>query len=470
MATVLTAPAPSAPPAARAAERAARHRRRLRRADLLTVGAWLSASLAVAMYLTHGVALNGVGAVLTAGGIVAGLIGSDLVLVMLLLAARIPAIDRTIGHDRALAVHRQLGKPAFYLLLAHGVLLTLGYAWTDRTNIIAETTSLIGAQDMPLAYVAIGLFVAVIVTSLVAVRRKLRYEVWHVIHLLSYAAVLTALPHQFSQGTVFAASTPQRVYWIALYVVALGAVVAFRFVEPVVQSLRHRVVVDRVERIAPDAVSIHLRGRGLDRLGAQGGQFFTWRFWTGRTWWHAHPLSLSSAPTQRTARITVREAGDGTRRLAAALRPGTPVSFEGPYGIFTDAARGRERVAVFAAGIGVTPARALLERLDAGPGQVSVIVRATDPASLFLWDEVHDLCAARGWSAWVSIGHRATARSSWLSATDVRRGVSMATAFPALAESEVYICGPDAWSEAVEHEAHRRGASAAHIHRERFEL
>ena len=29
------------------------------------------------------------------------------------------------------------------------------------------------------AYVAIGLFVAVIVTSLVAVRRKLRYEVWH---------------------------------------------------------------------------------------------------------------------------------------------------------------------------------------------------------------------------------------------------------------------------------------------------
>ncbi|GAA2077081.1 ferric reductase-like transmembrane domain-containing protein [Pseudolysinimonas kribbensis] len=469
MASAITAPALTSA-AAPAAGRALRHRRRLRRADLLTVVAWASAALAVAMYLTHGVALAGIGDLLTAGGIVAGLVGSDLVLVMLVLAARVPLIDRTIGHDRAMAVHRQLGKPAFYLLLAHGVLLTLGYAWADRANIVAETASLIGAQDMPIAYLSLGLFVAVIVTSLVAVRRKLRYEVWHLIHLLSYAAVLTALPHQFSQGTVFAADTPQRVYWIALYVLALGAIVTFRFVEPAVQSMRHRIVVDRVERIAPDAISIHLRGRDLDRLGAQGGQFFTWRFWTGRTWWHAHPLSLSSVPTSRTARITVRELGDGTRALQASLRHGTPVTFEGPYGIFTDAARGRERVAVFAAGIGVTPARALLERLDAGRGMVSVIVRASDPRSLFLWDEILRLCQDRGWNAWVSIGRRGSGSSSWLSAADAHRGVSMRSAFPHLDDSEVYICGPDSWADAVEHEAHHRGVASAHIHRERFEL
>ena len=34
---------------------------------------------------------------------------------MLVLAARIPLIDRTSGHDRAIAVHRALGKPALYL-------------------------------------------------------------------------------------------------------------------------------------------------------------------------------------------------------------------------------------------------------------------------------------------------------------------------------------------------------------------
>lgn len=469
MTTALRTP-PATTASTAAAERARRHRRRLGRADLLTIIAWTSAALAVAMYLSHGVALAGIGDVFTAGGIVAGLIGSDLVLVMLVLAARVPFIDRTIGHDRAIAVHRQLGKPAFYLLLAHGVLLTLGYAWADRTNIVAETVSLVGAKDMPIAYLSLGVFVAVIVTSLVAVRRKLRYEVWHLIHLLSYVAVLTGLPHQFSQGTVFAAGTAQRVYWIALYVIALGSIVTFRFAEPVVQSLRHRIVVDRVERIAPDVISIHLRGRQLDRLAARGGQFFTWRFWTGRTWWHAHPLSLSAEPTARSARITVRELGDGTRKLESALRRGTPVSFEGPYGIFTDAARGRERVAVFAAGIGVTPARALLERLDARPGMVSVIVRATDRDSLFLWDEIVRLCRDRGWDSWVSIGRRGRGGSSWLSATDAQRGVSMASAFPRLAESEVYICGPDAWADVVQREAEHRGVAGPHIHRERFEL
>ena len=48
----------------------------------------------------------------TALGIVAGLAGMDLVLLMLLLAARIPFIDTTVGHDRALEFHRKLGKPS----------------------------------------------------------------------------------------------------------------------------------------------------------------------------------------------------------------------------------------------------------------------------------------------------------------------------------------------------------------------
>ena len=87
---------------------------------------------------------------------------------------------------------------------------------------------------MPLAYLGLGLFVAVVVTSLVAVRRRLPYEAWHVIHLLSYAAVLVALPHMLSVGSVLANGTWQRVYWIALYVIALGLIVVYRFLLPVV--------------------------------------------------------------------------------------------------------------------------------------------------------------------------------------------------------------------------------------------
>ncbi|HEY4268753.1 MAG TPA: ferric reductase-like transmembrane domain-containing protein, partial [Galbitalea sp.] len=191
------------------ASRREQFRRRMRAADLLTVLAVTSAAAAVSLYLAYGGAgsLTTVGGVVTSVGIVVGLIGTDLILIMLVLAARIPLIDRVFGHDRAMATHRSLGKPAVYLILAHAILLIFGYGITAGLNPVAETIALWNTPDMPLAFIGLGLLLAVVVTSLVAVRRRFKYEFWYVIHLLSYAAVLTALPHQLSVGGMLATGT-----------------------------------------------------------------------------------------------------------------------------------------------------------------------------------------------------------------------------------------------------------------------
>src|SRR5205814_7474742 len=60
---------------------------------------------------------------------------------------------------------------------------------------------------------------------------------------------------------------------------------------------------DLVVTEAPGVVSIRIAGRNLDRLQAQPGQFFQWRFLN--RWWTAHPFSLSEAPDGRSFRITV---------------------------------------------------------------------------------------------------------------------------------------------------------------------
>lgn len=451
-------------------DRRRRRSARLLRADALVVAAWASAALSLALYFATGlVELSTWSGAITSIGIATGLVGSDLVLIMLVLAARIPALDRAVGHDRALAAHRGLGKPAFYLLLAHGILLTIGYSLADGSNVVSETVALFSSVDMPLAYLSIGLFVAVIVTSLVAVHRKLPYEAWYVIHLLSYAAVLTALPHQFSQGGVLADGTWQRGYWIALYVIALGAIVVFRILRPAVASIRHRVTVESVGRIADDAFTIRLAGRGLDRLGARGGQFFFWRFWTGATWWHAHPISLSSAPDGEHAQITVRAAGRGTLALTR-LRPGTAVSFSGPFGLFTERARMHRRVAIIAAGIGVTPARAMLDEFGGAGRDVTMLVRASREGELYFWDELDELRRRNGMALYRSLGPRARGDEGWLSAEDVARGVTLASAFPRLTESDVYICGPDAWADIVEARVRALGVREPDIHRESFAL
>ncbi len=448
--------------------RAERFRRRLRAADLLAAGAITSASAAVALYLAYGGAgdFGTVGGFVTSIGIVAGLIGTDLILIMLVLAARIPLLDRVFGHDRAMATHRSLGKPAIYLILAHVVLLTIGYGISSGVNPIAETVALWNIPDMPLAFVGTGLLLAVVVTSLVAVRRRFKYEVWHVIHLLSYAAVLTALPHQLSVGGMLAVGTWQRVYWIALYVLALGAILAFRFAEPIVKSIQHDIRVSRVENIAPGVASVHLTGRNLRALGASGGQYFIWRFWTGKTWWHSHPISLSAVPTDTAARITVRALGDGTTRLGK-LRPGTRVSIEGPYGLFTDAGRTSPKLAIIAAGIGVTPVRALLEDSRLAPGETTIVLRGSDETQRYLWDEIDDLAERRGARCYISVGARG--RDSWLSQRDVARGVSIRSVFPDLAHSDLYVCGPQPWADVVVADAKASGAQPHQIHMERFD-
>ncbi|MEO6116113.1 MAG: ferredoxin reductase family protein [Pseudolysinimonas sp.] len=446
-----------------------RFRRRSAISDLLVVIAWTSGPFAASLYLASGALadVHDAGAFFTALGIVAGLIGTDFILLMLVLAARVPVIDRAVGHDRAIALHRQLGKPALYLILGHAALLLIGYGMSSGFNPIAEIGPMLTLPDMLTAIIGTVLLIAVVVTSLVAVRRKFPYEFWHVIHLLSYAAVVFAFPHQLSIGGTLADGTLQRVYWVGLYLVAFGSIGIFRFAVPAFKSWAHDIRVRQVEWIAPDVASIHFEGRDLRALGAGGGQFLIWRFWSAGTWWHSHPISLSALPTDRHARITVRVLGRGTRRLAR-VKPGTRVSFAGPYGIFTDAARTSPKLAIVAAGIGITPARALLEGSQLTRGEATILIRSSTDDETFLWKEMRKLAELRGAHLFAMVGRRA--RNSWMSERDAARGVTLRSVFPDLAQSDLYVCGPQAWADAVVADARAEGLPEHQIHLESFEL
>ncbi|MCU1414914.1 MAG: oxidoreductase [Microbacteriaceae bacterium] len=456
---------PSAAP-----DRRADYRRRMRRSDVMVATLWASAAAAVALFLVYGGAgkFGTIGDAITSLGIVAGLIGTDFILVMIVLAARIPLIDRTVGHDRAIAVHRSLGKPALYLLLAHGVLLLIGYGIASGINPIAEVGQMLAIPDMPLAFVGLGLLIAVVITSLVAVRKKFSYEGWHLVHLLTYVAVLVAVPHQLSVGGIFAAGSFERAYWIALYILAFGSIATFRFAEPFVSSIRHHLRVKSVTQIAPGVVSIELSGRRLRSLRSAGGQFFIWRFWTGRTWWHSHPISLSSVPSDRAARITVRNLGTGSNAISR-VPVGTRVWFEGPYGVFTDAGRTAPKLAVVVAGIGITPVRAFLEDSNLRPGETTILLRASTNEETYLWDEVVQLARDKGAHVYTMVGRRSSGRRAWMPADDDRRGVTLRSVFPDLKNSDLYICGPTPWLDLVEAEARANGIPEHQLHMERFD-
>ncbi|QRP50142.1 ferric reductase-like transmembrane domain-containing protein [Amycolatopsis sp. FDAARGOS 1241] len=403
---------------------------------------------------------------LTSAGRLTGLLSAALLLLQLLLMARIPWVERSYGQDTLARRHRLTGFTSFVLLCLHIVLISLGYAATDHTGLLGQVWDLVTTYPgMLLATAGTLALILVVVTSMRAARRRLRYESWHLLHLYAYLGAGLALPHQLWTGADFTASPVATVFWWSAYAAAAGALLVFRVGLPLTLSLRHRLVVDRVVREGHGVVSVHLRGHRLDRLPVVAGQFFVWRFRHGSGWTRGKPFSLSAAPDGCRLRITARDLGPGSARLAS-LPVGTRVWFEGPYGALTGSVRTARKLALFGSGIGITPLRALLEELPYEPGEAVLFYRFS--AGALFHHELEHFARTRGVRIHYLPGHRAG--GSWLPAgyAPVPDHTVLRHFVPDIAEHDVYVCGPGEWAAAVTDCAGQCGVPREQVHFERF--
>lgn len=441
--------------------------------DVVGIACWASVLIVIALWL------SGRGAqLLTAGpadlftslGRITGLIAADLLLVQVILMARVPMIERSYGQDELARRHRLVGFASFNLLMLHVVLILIGYTLRDHNDLVHETWSVVTSYGgMLLAVAAVAALTAVVVTSVRVARRKLRYESWHLLHLYAYLGVGLSVPHEIWTGADFATSSLARIYWWSVYAVALVGVVTYRLGLPLWRSLRHGITVSSVVRESPDVVSVHLTGRGLHRLPARAGQYFVFRFLDGAGWSRGNPYSLSGTPSPRQLRVTAKDAGDGSGRLAW-LRPGTKVLIEGPYGRLTGEDRVTAKVAMLACGIGITPLRSLLEELDYAAGDAVLIYRARMDEDLIFRAELDDLAARRGISVHYVLGPRVRDRQSWLpvSAADWSDAYALRSLVPGIDEYDVFVCGPNEWMDAACAAALAAGLPPSQLHQERF--
>ncbi len=167
-------------------------------------------------------------------GRIAGLVAAVLVMNQVLLISRVPWIERTLGHDRAAATHMLMGKVAFIAMLVHACLILIMTAHYDGRSVLAEIPALWDlGWYMVAAQAALGFFTLVVVTSLLIVRRRWKYENWHTVHLFVYLAIALVIPHQFIEGSTFRSKGAAWWFWLALYVITFGCWLSFRVARPV---------------------------------------------------------------------------------------------------------------------------------------------------------------------------------------------------------------------------------------------
>ncbi|HRW20098.1 MAG TPA: ferredoxin reductase family protein [Dermatophilaceae bacterium] len=433
---------------------------------------WLTMLFVVALWVRRGGVqdLRTVAGALGSIGRLTGLVASQLLLVQVLLMARIPAVERAYGQDELARRHRLVGFWSFTLMWVHIVLITLGYAAGSALGLWGTLVDLVvNYPGMLLAAAGTVALTMVVVTSVKRARARLRYESWHLLHLYAYLGVGLALPHQLWTGQEFVGNRMATIFWWSLWGVSVASILLWRVGLPLYRTLRHRLVVTHVYAEGPGVTSVVVAGRDLDRLPVAAGQFFQWRFLDNPGASRAHPYSLSAAPDGRSLRITAAHLGDGSAALAA-LRVGSRVVIEGPYGRLHGGVRTRRKVLLMASGIGITPIRALLEELPQQPGDVTLVYRARDRQDLVFEAELAHLAAARGARIFTVLGRRAQTRASWLPAdaehlSDVD---ALRHLVPDLADHDVYLCGNAEWMDLAAAAARAGGVPEANIHLERF--
>jgi ferredoxin-NADP reductase len=269
-------------------------------------------------------------------------------------------------------------------------------------------------------------------------------------HLTAYVGFALSFSHTITAGTDLSNDAVARWAWIGLHVLVAGALVWGRWGKTL-HAVLHPLRVSEIVRVSPDVCAIRLSGGRLATMQGSAGQFCFLRPLTRHGWWRCNPFSLSAAPTIDGLRFSIKDRGDASNYLTS-LPIGTKVAVEGPYGVCTPHLTEGRKVMFVVGGVGIAPARALLE--DLGPdAQPIVLYRAHHEHDLIHYDELVQLAAKRNGRVLTLVGPSAT-----LSVKDPFGAASLRKAAPDIAERLAILCGPERLIHAA-----RRGLLAAGV-------
>ncbi|KOS55248.1 ferredoxin--NADP reductase [Rhodococcus rhodochrous] len=193
------------------------------------------------------------------------------------------------------------------------------------------------------------------------------------------------------------------------------------------------------------------------------GQFLTLRIPSERTGSVARCYSLSSSPLMDDAlKVTVKRTRDGygSNWLCDNIKAGDPLVVLPPSGTFTPNSFDHDFL-LFGAGSGITPVISILKSsLAQGTGKVVLVYANRDHESVIFADELRALSDA--------YPHR-LAVIHWLeSMLGLPTMEKLVTLSAPYVDSEVFMCGPGAFMDAVHSALHAAGMPRGRIHAEVF--
>ncbi|MGO4756711.1 ferric reductase-like transmembrane domain-containing protein, partial [Streptomyces sp. 2MCAF27] len=138
---------------------------------------WAGAAAVVTLWWQNTPNVVGNAEWLVGGGRLTGLLSGYSIALVVLLMARVPALERRVGSDRVARWHAMSGRYTLCLILAHIVLIIWGYSAQAQTSLVDQTVTVVTEYpDMIKAVVGTGLLLLIGLISAGVVRRRMSYE------------------------------------------------------------------------------------------------------------------------------------------------------------------------------------------------------------------------------------------------------------------------------------------------------
>lgn len=385
-----------------------------------------------------------------------GLLAGWNVVLEIILMSRIPFIEYAFDLQDINDLHRLNGYALLVTISAHLAFLLVAYADALHISLWMQFLAFLGTayEDVLWAFIGTLIFIVAGVLSVRAIRSRVRYEWWYLIHLTIYFGIALTFLHQIKLGGDFIASFWFAAYWYALYILSFVLWLWYRFARPFWLMWVYRFAVQSVEKTARDIYSITITGRTIRNFEYRAGQYATWRFLTPSLWYEAHPFSFSSTPGSDTLRMTIKASPDLIRRIVA-LKPGSPVMIDGPRGNFTADRTETPQAVLVAGGIGITPFLSNIRHLLNQGKKVSLLYAVRSVEDIVFRDELQRL-EAMG----LRINCFIDDHNQRITEDIVKKVASP--------NATVYICGPDGMSRALVKQFKRHGVPERQIITERF--
>jgi predicted ferric reductase len=378
------------------------------------------------------------------------------------LTARFRYVTEPWGEDVIYHFHRQISLVAVGLVVAHPVILVV-----VQPELLALSNMLEAPLSAHLALLSIFSVIALVVTALWRAALNLKYETWHLTHIVLAVVAITAGVVHMVGSSFYLVDPWKQSLWIGLTIFWIGLLLYVRIVKPLFM-LRRPYRVSEVRQERGDTTTLVMQPEGHPGFHFNPGQFGWLMVWGSPFKITGHPFSFSSSAAAKGGRVemSIRNLGDFTKEIQR-VPVGKRVYLDGPYGAFTIGNPADMHVLI-AGGVGVTPMmsmiRTLADRGDKRP--VILLYGSKDRESITFCEELEVLKARLDLTVVHVLANPPagwTGEQGFIDAETFKRHLP-----PPYSDHEYFICGPGVMMDAIEKALGEMGVPMAKYHSERY--